>query len=308
MIVVVGSLNVDLVVPVERFPAPGETVLGGDHVRHRGGKGANQAVAAARAGARVRMVGRVGADAFGDWSREGLAQDGIDHERVAAIHDAPTGVAFITVDAGAQNVIIVSPGANGRLGAHDLAIDDFRGARVALLQLEVPTDATLRAAELAREAGALVVLNLAPALALTDDQLRLVDVLIVNEAEAAVLLEAAPAAVGRDPEASVRALSDRVPTAILTLGAAGAVWAQRDANGGSATGSVAGHVVRPLDTTAAGDAFVGAFAAALDRGLALERAVAYGNAAGALAVTTRGAQPSLPRATAIAALMDEVRA
>ena len=304
MIVVVGSLNVDLVVPVERFPRAGETLLGGDYGRHRGGKGANQAVAAARAGGAVRMIGRVGDDAFGTWLRAGLEADGIDHQGVATLSDVPSGVAFINVDAGGQNTIVVSPGANGRLSGRDLAPGDFDGAGVVLLQLEVPLAATLRAAELARAAGALVVLNLAPAVPLDGAQLRDVDVLVVNESEAALLLGWDADAVARGPEAAARALTERVATVIVTLGAAGALWAQRsDASGGFATGRVAGHSVAAVDTTAAGDAFVGALAAALAGGASVERALRTANAAGALAATVRGAQPSLPTAAAIERLV-----
>lgn len=304
MIVVVGSLNVDLVVPVERFPRPGETLLGGDYARHRGGKGANQAVAAARAGGSVRMIGRVGDDAFGAWLRAGLDADGVDHRSVVALPDAPTGVAFISVDADGQNVIIVSPGANGRLSAQDLAPGAFDGAGVVLLQLEVPLEATLRAAQLAHAAGARVVLNLAPAAALDAAQLRHVDVLVVNESEAALLLGIETAALADRPEEAARALTTRVPTAIVTLGAAGSAWATRATpTAEAAWGRVAGYRVAAVDTTAAGDAFVGALAAALDRGTPIERALQFGNAAGALAVTVRGAQPSLPTAAAIEALV-----
>lgn len=306
MIVVVGSLNVDLVVPVERFPVAGETLMGGDYARHRGGKGANQAVAAARAGGGVRMVGRVGDDAFGAWLRAGLDADGVDHRGVAALPDAPTGVAFISVDAKAQNVIIVSPGANGRLSGPDLATSAFDGAGVVLLQLEVPLEATLRAAELAKAARARVVLNLAPATALDAEQLRHVDVLVVNESEAALLLGIDAGALTDHPEQAARDLTTLVPTAIVTLGAEGSTWARRATAGGEpGAGHVAGYPVTAIDTTAAGDAFVGALAAALDRGAPIERALRFANASGALAVTIRGAQPSLPTADAIEALVQE---
>ncbi len=306
MIVVVGSLNVDLVVPVERFPEAGETLLGGDYARHRGGKGANQAVAAARAGGRVRMIGRVGDDAFGAWLRAGLDADGVDHRGVAALPDVPTGVAFISVDARAQNVIIVSPGANGRLRGQDLGSDAFDGAGVVLLQLEVPLDASLRAAELAKSAGALVVLNLAPATALDAEQLRHVDVLVVNESEAALLLGIDAAALADRPEQAAQDLTTLVPTVIVTLGADGSTWARRSTTGAEPTaGRVAGYPVTAVDTTAAGDAFVGALAAALDRGAPIEQALRIANAAGALAVTVPGAQPSLATAEAIEALVRE---
>lgn len=302
MIVVVGSLNADLVVPVERFPQPGETILGGDHARHPGGKGANQAVAAARAGARVRMIGRVGDDAFGAWLREGLAADGIDTSGVEALSDAPTGAAFISVGPGAQNVIIVSPGANARLQPSDLDPVDLAGATVVLLQLEVPLATTLAAAALGRRAGARVVLNLAPATHLDAADLADVDVLIVNESEAALLTGGDPHAVAATPEAAAHDLTALVPTIVITLGAAGAAWAER----GGEAGLVPGFPVQAVDTTAAGDAFVGALGAALDAGTPLREALRRANAAGALAVQTHGAQPSLPSAAAIDAFLREV--
>jgi ribokinase len=301
MILVVGSLNVDLVVGVDRFPTPGETLLGGDYARHRGGKGGNQAVAAARAGARVRMIGRVGDDPFGPWLREGLAAEGIDHHNVLTRAASPSGVAFISVDRQGQNVIIVSPGANAHLLPGDLAAEQFFGASLLLLQLEVPLATTLQAARWARDAGARVVLNLAPAAPLDRDQLRHVDVLIVNESEAASLLGSEAVMVARDPLGASTALCASVPTAILTLGGAGVAWAERSANG-IQTDRLPGHALDAVDTTAAGDAFVGALAAALDRGTGLARAVNEANAAGALAVTRAGAQPSLPYASEIAAL------
>jgi ribokinase len=303
MILVVGSLNVDLVVGVDRFPTPGETLLAGDYARHRGGKGGNQAVAAARAGASVRMIGRIGDDPFGPWLREGLAAEGIDHRNVLTRAASPSGVAFISVDRQGQNTIIVSPGANAQLSPGDLAFEQYLGASLLLLQLEVPLATTVQAARLAHEAGVRVVLNLAPAAALDRDQLRHVDVLVVNESEAALLLGNAADAVARDPLGASTALCATVPTAILTLGGAGVAWAERSPSG-IHTGRLPGHAVAAVDTTAAGDAFVGALAAALDRGTGMARAIREANAAGALAVTRAGAQPSLPFAPEIAALAD----
>ena len=303
-IVVVGSLNMDLVVGVPRFPVAGETLLGGDYARHPGGKGANQAVAAARAGGAVAMVGRVGADAFGDALTRGLRADGVRTDDVLALPDAPTGVAFISVDPGAQNTIIVAPGANARLAPDDLDNAHFAGARIVLLQLEVPLETTLRAARLGRAAGARVVLNLAPAQPLTAAQLADVDLLLVNETEAAGLTGIAVDEVARAPERAAAALTALVPAAVLTLGAAGAAWAEAAAGAESsagasapaATGLVPGFAVDAVDTTAAGDAFAGALAVRLAGGAALADAVRFANAAGALAATKAGAQPSLPSA------------
>jgi ribokinase len=316
-IIVVGSLNMDLVVPVPRFPVAGETLLGGDYARHPGGKGANQAVAAARAGGDVAMIGRVGADAFGEALVDGLAADGVATEAVAALADAPTGVAFISIDPSAQNTIIVAPGANARLAPDDLDPARFAGARVVLLQLEVPLETTLRAAELGRAEGARVVLNLAPAQPLTVAQLAHVDLLLVNETEAASLTGIAADEVAHAPERAAAALTDLVPAAVLTLGAAGAAWAEAGARVGAgadaaraagasadaATGLVPGFPVEAVDTTAAGDAFAGALAVRLAHGASLSEAVRHANAAGALAATRSGAQPSLPTAAEIDAFL-----
>lgn len=288
MIVVVGSINMDLVVRVPRFPQPGETLLGGDLAQYSGGKGANQAVAAARAGGKVRMVGRVGNDAFGPVLRHRLASERIDVTAVEAV-SGPSGVAIITVDEEARNTIVVSPGANHRLGAEDLDRAHLTGADAVLLQLEIPLETVTKAAQLGRAAGARTILNLAPAQPLAPAQLADVDLLLVNESEAALLTGATAEAVAADPEAAVAALAARVPAAILTLGAAGACWAEREA-----VGRVAGFPVEAVDTTAAGDAFAGALAVALGEGQPLAEAVRFGNAAGALAATRVGAQPGLP--------------
>jgi len=304
-IVVVGSLNMDLVVGVPRFPVAGETLLGGDYARHPGGKGANQAVAAARAGGDVAMIGRVGADAFGEALVGGLTADGVDTEAVAALVDVPTGVAFISIDPGAQNTIIVAPGANARLAPADLDPARFSGARVVLLQLEVPLETTLGAARLGRGAGARVVLNLAPAQPLTARQLADVDLLLVNETEAAGLTGIAVDEVARAPERAAAALTELVPAAVLTLGAAGAAWAETREGADAATGLVPGFAVEAVDTTAAGDAFAGALAVRLAGSTALAEAVRFANAAGALAATRPGAQPSLPTAAEIDAFLAE---
>jgi ribokinase len=289
-------------VAVARFPAPGETVLGGDVARHPGGKGANQAVAAARAGARVAMVGRVGRDGFGEELLLALAGDGVDASRVLPLDDVATGMAFIEVGPGGQNRIVVASGANARLDPDALERGAFAGARVVVLQLEVPLPTGRRAARLGREAGARVVLNLAPAERLSADDLADVDVLVVNESEAALLTGLVEEDVAASPDGALALLARLVPATVVTLGAAGAAW-----HDGDAVGRVAGIDVTPVDTTAAGDAFVGALAARLAEGATLAEAVAFGNAAGALAVTGRGAQPSLPTRRAIERLLEATR-
>lgn len=292
-ITVIGSLNMDLVVPVERHPAPGETILGGEYVAHPGGKGANQAVAAARAGGAVRMIGRVGEDGFGRDLRRTLERDGIDVAQVRAC-DAPTGVAFIQVTASGENVIVVSPGANARLTPEDVAEPLEAAPAVLLLQLETPLETVLAGARIARAAGSVVVLSVAPAQSLGAEQLRDVSVLAVNQHEAAMLLAVPEAEVRADPEAAVRALCRLTPAAVVTLGADGAVWA--DARG---SGRQPAFSVRAVDTTAAGDAFAGALGVRLGEGATLAEAVRFAAAAGALAVTRHGAQPSLPARSAI---------
>jgi len=289
VIVVVGSLNMDLVVPVARHPKPGETIIGGDLQRFHGGKGANQAVAAARLGGRVRMVGRVGADAYGAELKRGLETEGIATADVAEI-EAPTGVALISVSEDGQNAIIVSPGANARLRPEDLNPTQFANAEVVVLQLETPLETVQRAAELGQEAGARVLLNAAPAQELPNELLVALDVLVVNEFEAAqVAGEEEPESM-EEALALARQLARHVSVVVVTLGSRGLVWA-----GAEGEGFLPAFEVQAVDTTAAGDAFVGGLAAALAGGEPFAAALKYGSAAGALAATRPGAQPSLPR-------------
>ncbi len=305
IIAVVGSLNMDLVVPVERHPSPGETVLGGDYANYPGGKGANQAVAAARSAGStgaVRMFGRVGDDAFGRSLRAAMERDGVLVDTVLAT-DAPTGVAFIQVDEAGENVIVVSPGANARLSPRDLEGAWERPPKALLMQLETPLETVLEAAKGARRAGALVILSVAPARALSAEELRDVSLVIVNQHEAAMLLHTPEAAVRQDPEAAARALLGLVPRAVITLAADGAVWAHSEGSGRQPA-----FPATPVDTTAAGDAFSGALAVRLAEGGTLDEAVGFACAAGALAVETRGAQPSLPHREEIEELLANARA
>ena len=296
-VTVVGSLNMDLVVWVERHPKPGETVRGSDMRRFPGGKGANQAVAAARLGAQVRMVGRVGLDENGAELLRRLENEDIDVIGVQRV-GTPTGVALISVDAQGQNAIIVSPGANARLLPEDLTPELFKDAGVVVLQLETPLETVQRAAELGRAAGARVLLNAAPAQTLPPELLRLLDVLVVNEFEAAQIAASTEPKTSEEALALARALSRLVPLVVVTLGEHGLVWA-----GASSEGTMPPFEVEPVDTTAAGDAFVGGLAAALAAGEPLEQALRFGSAAGALATTKPGAQPSLPRVNAINRLL-----
>ncbi|MEM6427936.1 MAG: ribokinase [Deinococcota bacterium] len=299
-VVVVGSLNMDLVVQVPHFPIPGETLLGGEYNQHPGGKGANQAVAAARAGGNVTMIGRVGQDGFGEVLKKQLEADGINTTQLEALADSPTGVAFITVDNSAQNCIIVSSGANMKLMPDDLPADVIQAADVLVLQLEVPLQTVFHAAQLAQQAGTKVILNLAPAQALKPEQVRHVDVLVVNESEAALLAGEDVANVSLNPETTAKALAEQVPTVILTLGAAGVVWCHD-----KTVHRFPSFKVEAVDTTAAGDAFVGALAASYDDTTSLAEAVRVASATGALAVTRAGAQPSLPSRKEIDAFLAE---
>lgn len=281
----------DLVARAARIPQPGETIIGGDFDTAPGGKGANQAVAAARLGAHVSMVGRVGCDTFGGLLLENLAAARVDHELVHRDAEAATGVALITVDGAGQNSIVVASGANMRLSVADVdaAENAISTADVLLLQLESPLDTVVRAAEIAASHGAKVILNPAPARPLPAALLSLVDVLIPNESETALLTHL-PVGNRAEIEAAAKALQDLgVVTVILTLGERGALLVQEEQGE-----RFAAFDVVPVDTTAAGDAFVGGFAVALAEGRSLAEAVRWGNATGALATTKLGAQPSLP--------------
>jgi len=285
-IVVVGSLNMDLVVRSPRHPLPGETLLGSDFRTFPGGKGANQAVAAARVGGMVNMVGRVGRDEFGSVLLQNLAASGVNAAHVLPDAEAATGVALITVSDDGQNTIVVAPGANGQVSPADVqaAHAAFEEASVLLLQLEIPLPAVQRAIEEARRRHIQVILNPAPAQPLDPALLRQVDFLVPNRSELSLLTGE------QEVQSAARALLQTgVKCVVVTLGEEGAVvWEE------SGPTTIAPHSVKAIDTTAAGDAFVGAFGVALSQGRSPIEAARWGNAAGALAVTRAGAQPSLP--------------
>ncbi len=290
-IIVVGSLNMDLVVRSARHPLPGETLLGSDFHTFPGGKGANQAVAAARVGGIVAMVGRVGSDDFGVALLQNLAANGVDTVHVRRDEEAATGVALITVAANGQNTIVVAPGANGSVVANDVAAARalFGDGDVLLLQLEIPVPAVARAVDEARKRGTRVVLNPAPAQPLDAALLKHVDVLVPNQSELGLLTGMAVESVDEVTAAAQALRAMGVKNVIVTLGSEG-VLVLDETN----TSLLPPYAVDVVDTTAAGDAFVGAFAVALGRGSTLVEAARWGNAAGALAVTKAGAQPSLP--------------
>lgn len=299
-VVVVGSLNLDLVTTADRRPNAGETLVGRSFATFVGGKGLNQAIAAARLGAHTSMVGRVGQDAFGQRLRRALAADAIDDAFVQDDADASTGTATIIVDAQGDNSIIVVAGANGRLSLADVeqAADAIRAADVLVMQLEVPLPTVQRAAEIARAAGVRVLLNPAPAQPLPDDLLRLVDVLVPNESETALLTGQAVSDNASAARAAQALLQRGVGAVVLTLGPRGALLATA-----AQTERIPGYRVQVVDTTAAGDAFCGALAVQLASGQPLPAAARFANAAGALATTVLGAEPAMPRAEAVRAFV-----
>jgi ribokinase len=298
MITVFGSLNADLVCPVEHLPAPGETVTGPGYSVVPGGKGANQALAAALAGAPVRFVGAVGRDGFRAPALSGLTAGGVDLSALAD-SEKQTACAFIGVDAKGENQIIVASGANLDARAEQLSGLAFGAGDLLLLQMEVTYAENWRAVAIAKAAGARVVLNLAPAGTVPPLVLRQVDVLIVNETEAVQLAtqlgitESSPELIG------ARLAIDFVQSCIVTLGAAGVA-----AYGAAGTHRLPALTVEVVDTTAAGDAFVGGFAAAFHAGAPMEAALAQGVIAGGLACRKLGAQSSLPTEAEIRAALE----
>ncbi|WP_426309886.1 ribokinase [Cellulosimicrobium sp. E-16] len=297
-VVVVGSANVDLVVDVPRHPGGGETILGGDLRRNPGGKGANQAVGAARAGgADTTFVGALGHDDAADLLLASLDRGGVRTDLVERV-DAPTGTALITVSPDGENAIVVAPGANSHVTVGAAQAERIAAADVVLAQLEVPLD-VVRAAAAARRPGALLVLNAAPSRDLPDDLWDTIDVLVVNEHEAADL--AGPTEGETDPSSLVSLLLLRVPAVVVTLGGRGSLVAEH-LPGGKLLTDVPAIPVEAVDTTGAGDTFCGVLAAALARGADLPDAARLAAAAGALAVTRPGAQDAVPDAADVVAL------
>lgn len=291
-VVVVGSANADLVLEVGRRPAAGETVLGSDVVTTPGGKGANQAAAAGRAGADVTLVGCVGMDAHGDLLVGSLERAGVRTDALRRV-DAPTGTAVIVVTPDGENAIIVAPGANRQVTpalVDDLA-DVWRGATVVVLQLEIPLETVAHVASAASAAGSRVVVNLAPAADVAPEVLAAADPLVVNESEAAFLLGTTPDALAMDLDAAIADLLARGPrSVVVTLGAAGAWVAERDGR----PQHVPALACTAVDTTGAGDGFVGAMAARLAAGDSLADAARVGARFAGLAVQRKGAQALYP--------------
>lgn len=304
-IVVIGSLNMDFVVAVDRLPLPGETILGRDFRTIPGGKGANQAYAAAklaRNGTAVRMLGLVGMDSFGNVLKASLTDVGVDVRGVADAVAEATGVALIHVDGAGQNSITVAPGANGVLSRRDIesASWAFEDARCVLTQLEIPLEAVAEGLRQGRGAGATCILDPAPARALPKEILQLVDIATPNENEACILAGVPP---GRVNAAEAVTLGQRIRelgarSVILKLGDQGCVYCGPDAGF-----AVPSFPVRAVDSTAAGDTFNAALAVALTEGAGMENALRFANAAAAISVTRAGAQTSAPERAEVEALL-----
>jgi len=290
-ILVIGSLNQDLVVRAPRFPLPGETIHGENLVTIPGGKGANQAVAAARLGEHVAMIGRVGADVFGTTLVNNLKQNKVDTDRVIKDESSTTGTAVIVVDSQGQNSIILSPGANGKVTPSDVTPESFIDSNLLLLQFEIPIETVIHSANLARARGLLVLLNPAPAYNIPDNLLRAADYILPNETELGLLTGKPISDLALVEAAGLSLIARGARNIIVTLGAKGALIVKIDG-----AKLIPAFKVKVVDTTAAGDAFIGGLAVGLLNGKSLEDAVQYASACGALAVTKFGAQPSLPTA------------
>lgn len=290
-LVVLGSINADHILNLESFPTPGETVTGQHYQVAFGGKGANQAVAAGRSGADIAFIACTGDDDIGERVRRQLERDRIDVAPVRAVKEQSTGVALIFVNAEGENVIGIHAGANAALSVGQVAAEEARiaGAQALLMQLESPLESVLAAAKIAHQHQTTVVLNPAPARALSDELLSLIDIITPNETEAEKLTGIR---VENDDDAAkaARALHEKgIGIVMITLGSRG-VWVSREGQGRR----IPGFKVQAIDTIAAGDTFNGAFVTGLLEGTALDEAIRFAHAAAAIAVTRKGAQPSVP--------------
>ena len=288
-ILVVGSLNMDLVVRASRFPDPGETILGEDLLTFPGGKGANQAVAASRLGAEVAITGRVGNDSFGSTLIDNLKNNKVAVSHVIRDDSVSTGTAVIVIDSHGQNSIVLSSGANGRVRPADIAPESFINSKLLLLQFEIPIETVVHSAILAREKNLLILLNPAPAQSIPEELLKTADYILPNETELGLLTGKQVTDLPSIESAGRSLILRGAQNIIVTLGEKGALIVNKEG-----AKHIPSFEVKVVDTTAAGDAFVGGLAVGLLNGKPLEDAVQYACACGALAVTRLGAQPSLP--------------
>ena len=290
-IVVIGSTNTDMVVKSRKIPSPGETILGGTFMMNPGGKGANQAVAAARLNGNVTFVTKMGNDLFGEQAKHIFDFEGIDSRYIVNDPKNPSGIALIMVDQDGENCIVVAPGSNGTLSAYDIAEDVYGNdpSDVFLMQLEVPVSTIEFVAQKVSERGNRVILNPAPARQLSDDLLNCVDIITPNEVEAEILTGIKVVDAASAEEAAEKLMSTGVKNVIITMGAAGA-FLHTD----KVSKLIPVVPVRAVDTTAAGDVFNGALAVAISEGKDLEEAVVFANKAASISVTRMGAQASAP--------------
>lgn len=303
-VLVVGSINMDLVVRSPRMPAPGETILGDQFKTNPGGKGANQAVAAARLGGHCTLLGRLGDDDFGETLLGGLKNEGVDCEHVIATSGAATGVAFIIVDGKGENSIVVASGANYLVTPDDVFSNEqlFVDAEVVLLQLELPLPTVRASIDLARRHGCKIILDPAPAPRQMPPELYQVDIISPNAAEAEILVAQAPALADRvDKHVASDLIARGARCAVLKLGPRGSLVVTADGH----FYTVPAYKVTVIDTTAAGDAFTAALAVAVGRGDKIHEAARFANAAGALACSRMGAQSAMPTLAEVQKLMQQ---
>jgi ribokinase len=304
VVLVVGSANMDLVVTTGSFPVPGETVFGSSFGMFPGGKGANQAVACSKLGTRTLFLGKMGKDLFGDRLVAGMRRDGVVLDHTQQVNGAATGMALITVNATGQNEIVVISGANMLLGPGDIErnVKPFAHGGVLLVQLEVPLRTVKRAVQQAHQRRMFVILNPAPAAVLPKSLLRLVDFLTPNETELHHLTGKSVAGIDNVKRAARALLDQGVCNVLVTLGKKGCLLVNREVVRLYET-----YRVKAIDTTAAGDAFNGAFASALASGQSIEQAIPFANAVAALSVTRPGAQSSLPTAKEVQRFVQRAR-
>jgi len=290
-ILIIGSSNTDMVIKTNKIPVPGETILGGTFLMNPGGKGANQAVAAARLNGKVTFIAKCGIDLFGSQAIDLFIQEGIDTRYVVKDHELPSGVALITVDSAGENSIVVAPGSNGNLLPEDIPAKIFETGKYSMLlmQLEIPMKTVEYCAIAASVQGIKVIINPAPAQRLSDDLMRHIWLLTPNETEAEMLSGVKIQDISSADTAASSLQKMGIKNVIITMGAAGAF-----VKSAGFTGMIYGEAVKAVDTTAAGDVFNGALAVALGEGTELEKAVAFANKAAAVSVTRLGAQSSVP--------------